>query len=81
MTVTTNNAEDDRLAAGNHAAENGPNDYISVFRRSSLWILIRDSCSAPDVLVLRTARSKWNSAKLNGEFAALWFFLFDKRWE
>ena len=71
-------AEDDKLAAGNHAAENGPNDYISVFRSSSLWILIRDSRRAPDVLVLRTARSKWNSVTLNGEFAALWFFLLTK---
>ena len=68
--------EDDRLVARNHAAENGPKDYISVVRESSLWILIR--LGPPDVLVLRTAGSKWNNAKLYGEFAALWFFLLTK---
>ena len=71
-------AEDDRLAAGNHAAESGPKDYISVITGSSLWILIRDSLSPPDVLVLRMAGSKWNSAKLYREFTALWFFLLTK---
>ena len=40
---------------GNHAAENGPKDWISVIRGSSLWILIRDSLCPPEVLVLRTA--------------------------
>ena len=70
--------EDDRLVARNHAAENGPKEYISVVRERSLWILIRDSLSPPDVLVLRTAGSKWNNAKLYGEFAALWFFLLTK---
>ena len=50
-------AENDRLAAGNHAAENGPKDYISVITGSSLWILIRDSLSPPDVLVSRTGQN------------------------
>ena len=70
--------EGDRLVARNRAAENGPKDNISVLRGSSLWILIRDSLGPPDVLVLRTAGSKWNNAKLYGEFAALRFFLLTK---
>ena len=51
----------------------GHGDYICVIRECSLWILIR--CSLPpEVLRLRTAERKWNTATLNGKFAALWFF-------
>ena len=74
------NAEVGTSAAQDHATESGPKDYMSVVRESSQRILIRDSPGPPEILVLRTAGSKWNSAKLNGEFAALWFSL-DTRWE
>ena len=53
----------------------GMKDYISVIRKCSLWILIRDSLCPPDILSLRTAGRKWNNPELYGEFAALWFFL------
>ena len=56
--------EDGGLVARNHAAENGPQDYASVMRESSLWILVRDLLCPTDVLLLRTAGSKWNNAKL-----------------
>ena len=48
-------------------------DFISEVRESSLWAPL---CDTPaDVLVLRTAGSKWYDAKLYGGFAELWFFL------
>ena len=67
--------EDGGLVARNHAAENGLKDYTSVIRESSLWILVPDLLCPTDVLLLRTAGSKWNNAKLYGEFAELWFYL------
>ena len=36
---------------------------------------IRDFLAPSDILVLRAAVSKWNSANLYGKFDALWFFL------
>ena len=62
----------------NSAAESGPKDYISEVSESSLGASIRDYFTPSDILVLRTAGSKWNNAKLYGEFAALWFFLMTK---
>ena len=58
--------------------ESGPKDYIGEASESSLWASIRDYLTPPDILVLRTAGSKWNNAKFYGEFAALWFFLMTK---
>ena len=72
------NEEDDSFVARDHATESGPKDYVSAVRESSLWILMRDSLSPPDVLVLRTAGRMWNNAKLYGEFVALWFFFSNK---
>ena len=60
------NEEVDSSVTHDHATESGPKDYTSAVRKCSLWILIRDSISPPDVLVLRTAGSKWNNAKLYG---------------
>ena len=59
-------------------AEKGAKDYISEVRESSLWVSLRDCLTLADVLVLRTAGSKWNNAKLYGAFVALWFFLMTK---
>ena len=57
------------------AAESGPKDHISEVSESSLRASIRDYLAPSDILVLCTAGSKWNNAKLYGEFAAMWFFL------
>ena len=59
-------------------AEKGAKDHISDVRESSLWVSLRDCLTPADVLVLRTAGSKWKNAKLYGTFAALWFFLMTK---
>ena len=56
----------------------GTRDSISVIRECSLWILIRDLCP-PDVIRLRTAGREWNEARLQGDFAALWFFSYDEQ--
>ena len=42
-----------------------------------MWITIRDFLLPPDMLAMRTARPKWNHAKLYGFVAALWFFLME----
>ena len=47
-------------------------------RESSLWAPLCDCLTLADVLVMRSTGSKWNNAKLYGEFAALWFFLMTK---
>ena len=56
-------------------------DYTSVIRERSLWILIRDSLSLPDILYQRIAGKGWNNSKLYGKFVALWFFLMTKKEE
>ena len=58
------------------AAEKGDKNYISEVRESSLSL--RDRVTPASVVVLNTAWSKWNNAKLFGAFAALWFFLVTK---
>ena len=47
-------------------AESVPKDYIGEVSESSLWAPIRDNLTPSDILVLRTAGSKWNNAKLYG---------------
>ena len=44
------NEEVDSFVVQDRASESAPKDYISVVRVSSLWILIRDSLSPPDVV-------------------------------
>ena len=56
-------------------------DYTSVIREFSLWILIRDSLSPPDILYQRIAGKGWNNLKLYGKFVVLWFFLMTKKEE
>ena len=46
-----NDKENDGLVARDTVAKDSPKDYISVIRRSSLWILIRNFFGPPDVLV------------------------------
>ena len=53
-------------------------DYLSQVRDSPVWISIRDFPFPPDILAMRTAGPKWNHAKMDGSFAALWFFLMEK---
>ena len=65
----------------NGAMEKGMRDYISVTRKCSLWILIRDSLCSPDILSLRTAGRKWNNAELYGEHLTHWFFFMAKNEE
>ena len=52
------------------AADEGAKDYISEVRESSLG----------SRFATRTAGSKCNNAQFYGKFAALWFFLIDKKW-
>ena len=52
--------------------------HTSRVRESSLWVSIRDCLTPADILVLRTAGTKWNNSKLYGAFGALWFFLMTK---
>ena len=54
-----------------NAAESCPKDYISEASESSLWASIRDNLTPSDILVLRTAGSKWNNAKLLGSICCL----------
>ena len=48
---------------------------ISEVRESSSWAPFCDCLTPADVLVLRTAGSKWCDAELYGGFAEFWFFL------
>ena len=81
MTMKTKMKKKDRFEVSDNA-EGDPKEYISEVRESSLWVSVRDCLTRADVmvlrLVLRTAGSKWNNAKLYGEFAALLFFLMTK---
>ena len=47
-------------------AAEGPKDYISDVRESSLWASLRDCLTPANVVVLRTAGPKWYNAKLYG---------------
>ena len=47
-------------------AESHPKDYIGEVSESSLWASTPDHFTPPDILVLRTAGSKWNNAKFTG---------------
>ena len=71
------NDDDDRDKASD-SDDDDLKDYISVVSEGPLWVSTRDFLTPPDVLVMRTAGAKWNHAKLNGSFAALWFFLMSK---
>ena len=73
--------EDNRLVARNRAAENGPRDYISVLRGSSLWILIRDSLGPPDVLGVAHGWVKMEQRKIVRRIRSLAVLSLDKRWE
>ena len=48
------------------ADECDPKEYISEVREGSLRASLRDCLTPSDILVLRTAGSKWNNAKLYG---------------
>ena len=71
----TDHEVDGRYDDTGGAGEEGPKDYISDARESSLWTSLRDCLTPAEVLVLRTGGPKWYNAKLYGEFAELWFFL------
>ena len=60
--------------------QEGAKDYISDVRQSSLWASLRGCFTLADVLVLRTAGTKWCNAILYGEIAEIWFFIMKKRW-
>ena len=71
-----NNEEDEREEWSDEAlgrrVEGDARDYISEVREGSLWASLCDCLSPKDVVVLRTAGSKWYDAELYGEFAQLW---------
>ena len=65
----TQKKEDYRLVARDCATENALKNICVARETLSLWNFIRDSLNPPDVLFLTTG-SKWNNAKLHGEFEA-----------
>ena len=66
------NENDDSYVAGDSTDEGGPKEYISEVSESSLWASIRDYLTPPDVLIMRTAGSKWNHA-MYGKIVAYCF--------
>ena len=56
----------------------GLEDYLRQVIESPLWVLVRDFLTSADVFELRTTGVKWNTARLCGSFAELWFFFLKK---
>ena len=69
------NGEDSNFEELDNAAAGEARDYISEVRESLPWAPLCECLTPADVLALRATGSKWYSAKLNGQFAELWFFM------
>ena len=74
------NENNDSFEASDNADESDPKEYISEVRESSLRASIRDCLAPSDILVLRTAGSKWNNTKLFGRICCLAVLSHGKRW-
>ena len=64
---------------GNESKREGSEDYLKQVIESPLWVLVRDFLTSTDVLEIRTAGLKWNSARLYGSFTELFFFPHESR--